>query len=69
MSARSDINIPETMMRLQSRIKAYVQESAGIEVREVRLNVDKVIPKPIMVYRKHCRAHEACGFLRTGDCR
>lgn len=43
MSARSDINIPETMMRLQSRIKAYVQESAGIEVREVRLNVDKVI--------------------------
>ncbi len=43
MSARSDINIPETMMRLQSRIKAYVQESAGIEVREVRLNVEKVV--------------------------
>lgn len=43
MSARSDINIPETMMRLQSQIKSYVQENAGIEVRDVRLNVDKVI--------------------------
>jgi uncharacterized alkaline shock family protein YloU len=43
MSARSDINIPETMMRLQSQIKSYVQENAGIEVRDVRLNVDKVL--------------------------
>ena len=43
MSARSDINIPETMMRLQTRIKDYVQESAGVEVRDVRLNVDRVV--------------------------
>lgn len=43
MSARSDINIPDTMLRLQSRIKEYVQESAGIDVREVRLNVEKVV--------------------------
>ena len=43
MSARSDINIPETMMRLQTRIKDYVQYSAGVEVRDVRLNVDRVV--------------------------
>ncbi|MGN1069527.1 MAG: alkaline shock response membrane anchor protein AmaP, partial [Candidatus Fimadaptatus sp.] len=43
MSARSDINIPETMMRLQTRIKDYVQESAGVEVHDVRLNVDRVV--------------------------
>lgn len=43
MSARSDINIPETMLELQTRIKSYVQESAGVDVRDVRLNVDRVI--------------------------
>lgn len=43
MSARSDINIPETMLELQTRIKSYVQESAGVDVRDVRLNVERVI--------------------------
>ena len=42
-NARADIDIPQTLMELQTRIKDYVEDAAGVEVREVRLNVDKVV--------------------------
>lgn len=43
MSACNEINIPETLMQLQARIKNYIQESAGVAVDEVRINVEEVI--------------------------
>jgi uncharacterized alkaline shock family protein YloU len=42
ISLASDINIPTTIAELQRLIKEYIESTAGITVREVRVTVDEL---------------------------
>lgn len=43
MTLESDVHIPNVTMMLQRRIKSFIEEYAGIAVRDVRVMIDKIV--------------------------
>ncbi|QZY56961.1 alkaline shock response membrane anchor protein AmaP [Crassaminicella profunda] len=40
--ALSDINIPETAMTIQKKIKEHIEETTGVVVKEVKITIDNI---------------------------
>lgn len=40
--ALSDINIPQTAMNIQQRIKEHIETSTGVDVVKVKINIDNI---------------------------
>jgi len=42
LSVKQDVNIPELSEKIQKRLKDYLLETSGIEVKEIKIHIDKI---------------------------
>ncbi|MEA1939979.1 MAG: alkaline shock response membrane anchor protein AmaP [Candidatus Caldatribacteriota bacterium] len=42
LTVKQDVNIPELSEKIQKKLKDYLLETSGIEVKEIKINIDKV---------------------------
>ena len=42
LSIKQDVNIPELSEKIQKRLKDYLLEASGIEVKEIKIHIDKI---------------------------
>lgn len=42
LTVKQDVNIPELSEKVQKKLKDYLLETSGIEVKEIKINIDKV---------------------------
>lgn len=43
LSVKQDINIPEISEKVQRKLKEYLLETSGIETKEIKIHIDKII--------------------------
>lgn len=43
LSVKQDINIPDISEKIQRKLKEYLLETSGIETKEIKIYIDKII--------------------------
>ena len=43
LSVKQDVNIPELSEKIQRKAKKYILETSGIETKEIKIHIDKII--------------------------
>ncbi len=49
---KQDVNIPEISEKIQKKLKDYLLETSGIEVKEIKIHIDRVFYENLELQKK-----------------